>query len=193
MKKHLSLLLACLMFAGTIFAQQHLSFKGVPINGTLKEYTDAMVKAGFHYEGTQDGIAFLTGDFAGHRDCHIAVGTLKNYDVVCRIVVAFPDHDTWASLHSDYYQLKLLLTEKYGQPTNSEEKFTTYVGDYDNYNVMSALREEQFEWYANFSTELGEIILTLNRGDKTWTGKVLLIYDDKINSEKLRNAALDDL
>lgn len=193
MKKHLSLLLACLMFAGTIFAQQHLSFKGVPINGTLKEYTDAMVKAGFHYEGTQDGIAFLSGDFAGHRDCHIAVGTLKNCDIVCRIVVAFPDHDTWSSLRHDYDQLKLLLTEKYGQPTYSEEKFTTYVGDYSNISVMSALREEQFEWYTNYSTELGEIILTLNRGDETWTGKVLLIYDDKTNSEKVRNAAMDDL
>lgn len=41
------------------FAQQHLSFKGVPINGTMKSYTDAMVKAGFHYEITQDGTTAL--------------------------------------------------------------------------------------------------------------------------------------
>lgn len=54
------LLLACLLFAGTVFAQQHLSFKDVPINGSLKEYTDAMIKAGFHYERTQDGVCLFS-------------------------------------------------------------------------------------------------------------------------------------
>lgn len=57
----------------------------MPINGTLNEYTDAMVKAGFHYEGTQDGISLLTGDFAGHKGCIIGVSTLKNCDVVSHV------------------------------------------------------------------------------------------------------------
>ncbi len=33
MKKHITLFLAYLVFAGSLFAQQHLSFKGVSING----------------------------------------------------------------------------------------------------------------------------------------------------------------
>ena len=121
MKKHLSLLLACLLFAGTIFAQQHLSFKGVPINGTLKEYTDAMVKAGFHYEGTQDGVSILSGDFAGYKNCIVGVSTLKNCDVVSRIAVLFPNKDTWSSVLNDYETLKSMLTQKYGYPSDSKE------------------------------------------------------------------------
>ena len=122
MKKHITLLIACFFFAGSLFAQQHLSFKGVPIDGTLKAYTDAMIKAGFHYEGTQDGIAVLSGDFAGHKDCTIGVYTLKNLDVVSFITVLFPDQETWTSLKNEYEILKSMLTEKYGEPGELQEE-----------------------------------------------------------------------
>ena len=91
MKKHLTLFFVCLLFAGSTFAQQHLSFKSVPIDGTLKAYTEAMVKAGFHYEGTHDGISLFTGDFAGYKNCIVGVSTLKSCDVVNRIAVLFLD------------------------------------------------------------------------------------------------------
>ena len=50
------------------FAQndtEHLTFKGVPIDGTLSEYVKKMKSAGFEYlEGGID-YAVLQGDFAG--------------------------------------------------------------------------------------------------------------------------------
>ena len=193
MKKHLTILLACLLFAGTTFAQQHLSFKGVPIDGTLKAYTDAMVKAGFHYEGTQDGISLLTGDFAGYKNCIVGVSTLKNCDVVNRIAVLFPDRDTWSSLLGDYEHLKEMLTEKYGTPTDSKEKFTRYVGDDENGLIMLAIKDGEYVWYTTFTTELGEIELSLVEGTKYQTAKVRLLYSDKANSDKVRKAAMDDL
>lgn len=193
MKKHLTLLIACLVFAGNLFAQQHLSFKGVPINGTLQEYTNAMVKAGFHYERTQNGLSILTGDFAGYKGCTIVVSTLKNLDVVSRIAVLFPDRDTWTSVLNDYQSLKSMLTEKYGYPSDSKEKFTAYIGDYDNHFVMNALEEGEYEWYTVFSTELGEIELSIVSGEKSGTASVCLRYIDKANSEKVRSAAMDDL
>lgn len=193
MKKHLTLFLACLVFAGNLFAQQHLSFKGVPINGTLKSYTDEMVKAGFHYEGTQDGIAILSGDFAGYKGCGIGVATLKNCDVVSHIAVLFPDKDTWSAVLSDYEHLKAMLTEKYGTPSDSKEKFTGYVGDYDNSLVMYALKDGEYVWYTTFTTELGDIELSIMAGSKSRTACVRLSYYDKANSEKVRSAAMEDL
>ena len=193
MKKHLALFIACLVFAGNLFAQQHLSFKGVPINGTLQEYTNAMVKAGFHYERTQNGLSILTGDFAGYKGCTIVVSTLKNLDVVSRIAVLFPDRDTWTSVLNDYQSLKSMLTEKYGYPSESKEKFDGYIGDNDNYFIMEALKEGKYEWYTTFSTELGDIELSVMEGIEYHTGKVRLSYYDKANSEKVRSAAMDDL
>ena len=192
MKKHLALLLACLVLAGNIFAQQHLSFKGVPINGTLKEYTDAMVKAGFHYEITQDGTALLTGDFAGYKGCTVGVSTLKNLDVVSHIAVLFPNKDTWSAVLGDYEHLKAMLTEKYGTPSDSQEKFTNHVGD-NNGLIMYALKDDEYVWYTTFTTELGDIELSIMAGTKSHTAMVRLSYYDKANSEKVRNAAMDDL
>lgn len=193
MKKHLTFFFACLVLAGNIFAQQHLSFKGVPINGTLKEYTDAMVKAGFHYELTQDGTALLTGDFAGYKDCTVGVSTLKNLDVVSRIAVLFPNKDTWSAVLANYETLKAMLTEKYGTPSDSQEKFTGYVGDNHNGLIMHALKAGEYVWYTIFTTELGTIELAIMSGTEYDTACVRLAYYDKANSTKALNSAMDDL
>ena len=58
---------------------------------------------------------------------------------------------------------------------------------------MHALKEEKYEWYTSFSTELGTIKLTISEGEKYSTGRVVLIYMDKANAEKVRSAAMDDL
>lgn len=193
MKKHITLLLACLVFAGSLFAQQHLSFKGVPIDGTLKSYTDAMVKAGFHYEGTQDGIALLSGDFAGYKGCGIGITTLNNCDVVSRIAVFFPEKETWSEVLGDYNHLKDMLTEKYGTPSDSQEKFTNHIGNCDNSYVMRELEAGEYVWYTTFTAELGDILLFITSGSGYHTAYVCLFYTDKANSEKVRNAAMDDL
>lgn len=191
--KKLIFIIVCFIMASSTYAQQHLSFKGVPINGSLQEYTNAMVKAGFHYEGTQDGISLLSGDFAGYKNCIIGVSTLKNLDVVSHIAVLFPDKDTWSAVLGDYEMLKSLLTEKYGMPSNNKEKFTAYIADYDNSFVMHALKDGEYEWYTIFSTELGDIELSIIAGAGYQKGAVRLSYYDKANSAKVRSSAIDDL
>ena len=188
MKKHLPIFFACLLFAGSIFAQQHLSFNGVPIDGTL-------VKAGFHYEGTQDGVSILSGDFAGYKGCTIGVSTLKNLDVVSSISVLFPKKEIWSVLRRDYETLKSMLTEKYGTPLDSQERFTdSYTNNStSNIEIMYALHNDQCEWYTTFTTELGRIRLSIVPGYNPDEGMVSLTYYDKANSEKVHNAAMDDL
>lgn len=89
-------LISLLLFANTILISsaqdksEHLSFKGVPINGTLNEYVSKMKTAGFSYLGTQDGTAILQGDFAGFKSCTVGVSTLKAVNVVSTIGVIFP-------------------------------------------------------------------------------------------------------
>lgn len=48
-------------------------------------------------------------------------------------------------------------------------------------------------WYTTFTTELGDIELTIMSGIEHNTACVRLFYYDKANSEKVRNAAMDDL
>ena len=139
MKRHtLSLkvtlaIIVMLMVSVITFAQkptsQHITFKGVPITGTLIDYVLKMKQNGFSHLATKDGAAILKGDFAGYKSCVVGVSTLKQKDLVHQIAVVFPDRETWSTLFGNYSTLKELLTEKYGNPTTIVEKF-----DDDHYN-----------------------------------------------------------
>lgn len=138
-------------------------------------------------------MSILSGDFAGFKNYIVGVSTLKNCDVVCHIAVLFPDKETWSAVLIDYEHLKAILTEKYGTPSDSKEMFTGYVGDNHNGLIMHALKDGEHVWYTSFVTELGEIELSIIADTKYDTGCVRLSYYDKANSEKVRNAVMDDL
>ena len=134
----------------------------------------------------------MSGDFAGYKNCIVGVSTLKNLDVVSHIAVLFPNKDTWSAVLGDYEHLKAMLTEKYGTPSDSQEKFTDNNGN-DNGLIMYALKDGEYVWYTTFSTELGDIELSIISGTKYLTGCVRLSYYDKVNHDKVRKAAMDDL
>lgn len=171
---------------------EHLAFKGVPIDGTLKQYVAGMKKAGFKYVGAQDGVAILQGDFAGYKGCEVYVSTLDGYDVVSNIVVKFPDEEIWRRLYGNYTNLKEMLTEKYGKPSLVNEKFqdSQYIDD-DN-DRMYAVSMDRCKYDTHFETEKGEIILWIEHGDFS-SAFVCLQYLDKLNRNSIKQQAISDL
>ncbi len=192
--KKIVVTLFLLMSFTLIFAQssEHLKFKGVPIDGTLNEYVSKMKQAGFQLVGTDDGVALLEGEFAGYRGCLIAVSTLKSVNVVNTIGVVFPARENWSSLEGDYEHLKSMLTEKYGEPSDVVEKFQGYGDPQTDQEKWINIMTDNYTWYTIFETENGDIQLSLEKGDY---GEyfVLLKYFDKINTEAVRSAAMEDL
>lgn len=194
MKKTFLFLIFMIIIALSLFAQttEHLKFKGVPIDGTLSEYVLKMKQAGFQLIETDDGVAVLEGEFAGYRGCLIAVSTLKSVNVVNTIGVIFPAREDWSSLEGNYEHLKSMLTTKYGEPADVVEKFQGYSTPRDNNAKIYELLMDRCTWYTIFETENGDIQLSLEKGDY---GEyfVLLKYYDKINTEAVRSAAMEDL
>lgn len=192
--KKIVVTLFLLMSFTLIFAQssEHLKFKGVPIDGTLSEYVSKMKQAGFQLVGTDDGVALLEGEFAGYRGCLIAVSTLKSVNVVNTIGVVFPARENWSSLEGDYEHLKSMLTEKYGEPSDVVEKFQGYGDPQTDQEKWINIMTDNYTWYTIFETENGDTQLSLEKGDY---GEyfVLLKYFDKINTEAVRSAAMEDL
>lgn len=170
---------------------KHLTFKGVPIDGTLAEYVSKMKKSGFTHKGTKNGISILEGDFASYKNCIIGVSTLKQKDLVSKIAVIFPDRENWSSLSSNYFNLKELLTEKYGEPSESEEEFQSHTPD-DDGSKMIQVQLGACKYYTTYETEKGSIQLTIEH-DSVTRCFVKLAYFDKINSETVKKQALDDL
>lgn len=170
----------------------HLTFKGVPIDGTLSEYVSKMEKNGFTHIGTEDGVAMLKGDFAAYKDCIVGVATLEQKDLVSRITVLFPEYDTWSPLSSNYFTLKEMLTEKYGEPSDCVEKFQTDFKPKDDNSKMHEVIMNRCKYYTTYETEKGSIQLSIEP-DGVISGFVMLAYYDKINYGIIRAKAKDDL
>ena len=194
MKKILFTLIVTLT-ALTSFAQTespHLSFKGVPIDGTLNEYVQKMKQKGFDYLGTEDGIAILSGDFAAYKGCSVGVATLKQKDLVSKITVIFPNCETWASLSNNYYSLKEMLTEKYGTPADVIEQFQGHSEPRDDNDRMYEVKFDRCKYITTFETPKGSIQLYIGHNSVT-SCYVLLSYFDKINGDVIRAKAMEDL
>ena len=193
--KKLFILLVLSIITLNSFAQTespHLTFKGVPIDGTLNEYIQKMKQKGFTYLGTEDGVALLKGDFAAYKGCTIGVVTLKQQDLVSKITVIFPNCETWGALSRNYNSLKEMLTEKYGEPAEVVEKFEGYSEPRDDGQRMHELGMDRCKFVTIFETPKGTIQLSIghNSFDASF---VILSYFDKINGDTVRAKAMEDL
>lgn len=171
---------------------EHLKFKGVPIDGTLKQYVQKMESAGFVYVGQQEGIALLQGDFAGYKGCTVGVATLTGKDLVNKITVIFPKNDTWSTLYGTYSNLKSMLTEKFGEPSSCVEEFQGYTEPRDDNNRMHNVQMDRCNYVTTFSPNTGDIQLFISH-DSVISCFVILSYYDKTNSDIIRQKAIDDL
>jgi hypothetical protein len=167
----------------------HLTFKGVPIDGTLSEFVEKMKSKGFTHISTEDEVATLKGDFALFKNCIVEVSTYKQIDLVSRIYVIFPENGNCSDASYDYFSLKKMLIEKYGNPAvvveeNQDDEPSDFVEA-----IITAIR---CEYYSTFKTEKGIVHLSIEK-DKLSEYYVLLSYCDKINDEIIKAKAKEDL
>jgi hypothetical protein len=171
---------------------EHLTFKGIQIDGTLNTFISKLKQIGFRHLKTENRIAMFEGDFAGYKNCGIGVSTLSNKDLVHKIVVIFPNKDTWSTLYGNYYDLKQMLTDKYGNPSIVFEEFESYPQPDNDDLKMYAVKFDKCKFKSVWETAKGEIQLKISHDD-LMNCFVSLVYFDNINSEKIRSSSMDDL
>ncbi len=189
-------MLTFMLVIATLFmdaqSSEHLTFKGIPIDGSLAGFVQKLQHDGFKTLGNADGVVFLEGEFAAYKGCVVGVQSLEQFDLVSSIWVRFPERDTWSSLSGDYIHLKGLLTEKYGTPAEEIEEFVEDIPLYGDLLMMHAVRMNSCECMTTYEVENGLIQLAIE-SDSDEKCFVSLYYLDKKNSERVRQKALDDL
>ena len=102
--------------------RQHLTFKGIPIDGTPEEFGRKLEAVGFEYNyKSQGSYWYKGGSFAGFHDCEVIV---KAYDnLVYEVVAILPTRYKWSHLYDDYSSLVYSLKKKYGEPIYTTEEF----------------------------------------------------------------------
>lgn len=195
MKKYF-LLLAVFLLSSISYSQEasnHLKFKGVPIDGSLSEFTSKMKAKGFEYIGAQDGMAAFSGEFAGYKQCYISAISSSSTNKVSKVGVIFGlgKDNTWSKLYNNYTTLKEMLTQKYGRPAEEIEKFESSFEPTNDNAKLYELELDRCKYVSLWKIENGNIELSIDHLKSDCVVK--LIYTDKANYTDVYNSAIDDL
>ncbi|MCQ2232545.1 MAG: hypothetical protein MJZ30_11935 [Paludibacteraceae bacterium] len=192
MGKRLVSLLIFLASAVGVLAQDHLKFKGVPLDGTREAFVFRMKSAGFKEVRKEQDVTLLTGEFAGRKDCQIGVSALKTRNLVSRIAVAFPNHSSWRELYEEYADLVDMLTEKYGAPAEQVARFEVQTTPPDDAYRMTLVQLDKCRYRTVFDMAVGRIEVSIEHGELE-AGFVMMKYVDRLNNEADRKTAMEDL
>lgn len=210
MKKS-TLLLAFCLFVVSLYAQNPAlstpKFKGIEITGTVDQFGAKLSNQGFAFLMKESNVSMYQGRFAGTNDCIIILNPVENSNDIASVNVAFGlnfsdyevhSYETWEKLLSDYEDLKELLTEKYGEPTEKNTGFSEDAFTATSYLKLSAVKEGQCEYYAKWGdSDVDKMVVKLSIiGGKSMGLECALItlqYKNVEKSKDSRKEIIDDL
>ena len=172
---------------------EHLTFKGIPIDGPLDAFVEKLEGLGYKYLYEENCIALMDGTFAGFAGCCVGVSTIKGKNIVYLVGVRFPTCGDWSTLEKDYTYLKTMLIKKYGEPERIVEEFTGCVQPKDNVEKLHELYMDRCVWGTSFRIKNGDIILSLHKSLNGNGCYAMLKYFDEVNTSLVDSLAIDDL
>ena len=195
MKKILiiAVLIFAFMFVMVQNSDNHFTFEGIPITGTLENFAQKLVAKGFKKIDSDKTCVVLEGEFAGYSGCNIYVVKVPNRNVVYKVIVFLPEKSSWANLEEEYNQFKGMLTNKYGKPASQSKTFKEGAFTFSDAAKMSSLKAGNCDYRTQWEVENGDIKVAISSKSNTDDGYIWLGYFDKINYALADKAIEDDL
>ena len=188
MKRILLSLLFCVTFY--VNAQDHLTFKGIPIEGSMTTFCQKLKSKGFTPMGKDKNITLFTGDFTG-RQATIGVGASDDGKNVFSVVVLFDPSGEWNNLVSTYDYYKDLYTRKYGDPAISKENNPSRSDS--NTALMAEVHQGTVVYGSVWNVPGGDIQLSIEKSSGIYEGMVMIRYRDSQNVEAKIQSDLEDI
>lgn len=191
--KKLLVSFAFVLIALTSYAQsssEHLTFKGIPIEGSMTEFCKKLKSKGFTSVGSENNVALFVGDFTG-RNATIGVTATDDGRSVFAVVVFFDPSGEWNTLVNTYDYYKDLYTRKYGDPKSSKEMNPAYSDS--NVNLMHEVYQGTVVWGSAWEVTGGDIKLSIEKASGVYEGMVIIRYRDSKNVETKIQKDLEEI
>lgn len=172
-----------------LLAQEHLSFKGIPIEGSMTEFCQKLKTKGFTQIGQNNNLTLLTGDFAGKKS-KVGVGATDDGKNVHSVVVIFDESSEWNTLVNTYDYYKDLYIRKYGEPSVCQEHNPSSRNT--NTSLMYELRQGTVTYASAWDVSGGTIELYIEKAGYS-DGVVIIRYRDAQNLENKIQQDLEDI
>lgn len=189
MKKNLITLTMFFAFIN-IVAQEHLSFKGIPIEGSMTSFCQKLKAKGLTQIEKDNNITMFVGDFTG-RKASIGVGATDDGENVHSVVVLFDPNSEWKDLVNTYNYYKELYTRKYGKPSACMENNPSRQDS--NISLMYELTQGRVTYASAWEVTGGTIELSIEKANNYSDGMVIIRYRDAQNVEAKIKNDLDDI
>lgn len=180
-----------ILLSGALNAQDaHLKFKGIPIDGNYKEFAQKLIQKDFkQIEASNDGIV-LKGNFMATPGVMVLVYPDPTSKAVSAVSAMIEAGDNWSAIEGKYRDVVDTYKEKYGEPTEHIEEFTT---DFASSDVLrkNALHDGQCNYKSLWEVEGGRIVISLAYFQFDYY--VICAYVDEQNIQALRQTIIDDI
>lgn len=174
----------------SLMAQEHLSFKGIPIEGSMTAFCQKLKAKGFTSIGSENNLTLFTGDFTG-RNATVGVTATDDGKDVFAVVVLFDPSGEWNALVNTYDYYKDLYTRKYGKPSTSKEK-NPALSD-SNTALMAEVHQGTVVYGSAWEVTGGDIQLSIEKSSGVYKGMVMIRYRDSQNVEAKIQNDLNDI
>ena len=188
MKKSI-LVITAMLCAITCIAEEHLKFKGIPIEGSMKSFCQKLATKGFSEVESDANSTLFRGDFAG-SNATIGVVSDDEGENVFSVIVMFDGSNEWRVLLNTYNYYKDLYTRKYGKPAQVVEKNPAHSDD--NTALMAEVYHRTAVWGCLWKLPAGEIEISIEKAG-FYTGWVIVRYRDFLNEEAKTQKILEDI
>ena len=185
MKKIISVLFAiCLCMAAS--AQQHMKFMGIPLDGTIDDFSMKLKAKGVTYDAAESkaagkGIRKFCGTFMGENATFTVFYNYKSKIVFSAVAELY--YPTVESAHTPFVNLNDQLQQKYPDATCKE--YTGPDGDVDGlaFDIFNETGDNR----------IGFILQTLRVPSSGYGISICLTYTDSDNLMKSEKILSDDL
>lgn len=141
MKK--SILFLILMITVSSFGQNHFKFKGIPINGTIYEFKDSLIKNNFEYVGLNKNDNLLFKGSYMNKKCELIVLKSPKTNIVCALYISFERKNSSSSSKDEYNIIFETLRQKYGAPKSDYKLYGTAIWSLDDASIMLIMIDNQ--------------------------------------------------
>ena len=188
--KKVIITLTMLLATINLMAQEHLSFKGIQIKGSITEFCQKLKAKGYTSIGSEDNVKLFSGDFTG-RNATIGVAATDDGKNVFGVVVLFDPSGEWNTLVNTYDYYKDLYTRKYGEPAISKERNPAYSDS--NTALMAEVYDGTVIYASVWEVSGGDIELSIEKSTGFYEGMVKILYRDSQNAEAKIQKDLEDI
>ena len=182
--------LTLLLVTISVVAQEHLSFKGIPIEGSMTEFCQKLKAKGFTSIGRENNLTLFSGDFTG-RNATVGVTATDDGKNVFAVIVLFDSSGEWNTLVNTYDYYKDLYTRKYGKPTVSKENNPAHSDS--NTALMAEVHQGTVVYGSAWEVTGGDIQLSIEKSSGFYEGMVMIRYRDSQHVEAKIQNDLDDI